>query len=147
MRAHDPLALAAPRAEHPRPAAPFPNRRRACAVAAQAQPTPAQSAHGGGKSAPRSCPCPASSSSTCPRCLDPSTQCAHIPLHRNTRHNPVSRSVVPEAPGRARSCHDNQLAQRPLLPPFPSRVAMATEHRPCCHVPSSPNAVEPLRPP
>jgi hypothetical protein len=112
-RAHDPLALAAPRAEHLRPAAPFPNRRRACAVVARAQPAPAQSVHGGGKSTPRSCPCPASSSSTCPRRLDPDTQRVHIPLRKNTRHNPVSRSVVPAAPGRARSCHGNQLAQHP----------------------------------
>jgi hypothetical protein len=112
-RAHDPLALAAPRAEHLHPVAPFPNRRRAYAVAVHAQPAPAQSMHGGGKSTPRSCPCPASSSSTCPRRLDPGTQRMHIPLHRNTRHNPVSRSVVPAAPGRARSCHGNQLAQHP----------------------------------
>jgi hypothetical protein len=44
---------------------------------------------------------------------------AHTPLHRNTRHNPVSRSAVPAAPGRARSCHGNQLAQCPcsLLSP------------------------------
>jgi hypothetical protein len=35
----------------------------------------------------------------------------------------------------------------PLLPPFSSRAAMATEHRPCCRVPSSPGAVAFLLPP